>query len=115
MQKVILKFVGTGIKNKYQACVNIYDTNGNLLYQKKTYNGKLILYLKKNKLYKLVAESCSDMIKTSFYVNRLNEYVFFFNRSIVNSNLRIITFLLNDANYNNLPIKKGEIVLWQKQ
>lgn len=115
MKKIILKFIGTGIGDKYQACVNIYDTYGNLILKKKTYNGILDINLKENIVYKLVATSCTDTIKTSFYVNKCSkEYIFIFSRSILSSGLRTITFLLEDANYNNLPIEKGEIILWQK-
>ena len=116
INNIILKFIGTGINNNYQAIVRIYDKYNNLLYNKKTYNGKLNLSLKKNTVYKLVATSCDDIIKTSFYVTKYNnDYIFIFNRSIFNnSNLRTITFLLRDANYDNLPIEKGEMFLWQK-
>lgn len=117
--KTILKFIGTGIEDNYQACVNIYDNN-NLLYERRTYNGKVIIDLRENKLYKMVATSINEIINTSIYVTKNNcKYIFKYNRSILqnyySSDLRTITFLLTDANYNNLPIEKGELFLWQKQ
>lgn len=117
--KTILKFIGTGIEDNYQACVNIYDNN-NLLYERRTYNGKVIIDLRENKLYKIVATSINEIINTSIYVTKNNcKYIFKYNRSILqnyySSDLRTITFLLTDANYNNLPIEKGELFLWQKQ
>ena len=116
MKKIILKFIGTGLKNKYQACVNIYDTYNNLIYTGNTYDGKIIISLKEKSIYKLIATSCNDTIKVNLYVNKdRNEYTFWFNRSIFASSLKTITFHLNDANYDNLPIGKGEIILWQKQ
>ena len=62
IKKVILIFVGTGIYDNYQACVNIYDTCGNLLYKKKTYNRKVTLYLKENTVYKLFATSNGEVL-----------------------------------------------------
>lgn len=109
IQKVTLKFIGTGMKNEYQACVNIYDAY-NDLYHKKTYNGKLVLCLKENKAYKLVANSCIGRIVVSFYVDKYhNSYTFILGQ---NQNMRTIT--LTDANYNNLPIERG-MIIWQKQ
>ena len=114
IKKVILKFIGTGINNNYQALVKIYDNCNNLLYCEKTYNGELLLYLKEMSLYKIEAVACGDMIMQSFYVNHCNsKYVFGFNHSIFNK-LSTITFLLTDANYEDLPIEKGEMILWQK-
>ena len=115
MKKIILNFIGTGINNEYQACINIYDTCGNLIYQGKTYNGKLIIYLEEENIYKLVATSCCEQIKTYFYVDGYQKkYTFIFGRSIFTPQIKTITFLLRDANYNNLPIEKGEMFLWQK-
>ena len=117
IKKVILKFIGTGINVFYQADVCIYDKCGNLVYEGKTYNRKLIICLKKNEVYRLVAKSYGEAIINAFYVNEKDEeYVFFFKRGIFKSNnLRTITFLLTDANYGNLQIEKGEMILWQKQ
>ena len=116
IQKVVLKFIGTGIEDNYQACVKIYDTYGNLLYNQKTYNGELVLYLEKGQVYKVSASCYGEFLKKVFYVNEDNKkYVFYFNRSLQNIPLlRTITFFWNDANYENLPIEKGEIILWKK-
>lgn len=113
IKKVTFIFIGTGINNKYQACVYIYDSCNRLVYKGKTKNGKLVLYLKKHEVYKLKAISLGEMIYTNFITTR-SKYVFVFNRSIYIPS-RTITFLLTDANYNNLPIEKGEIILWQRQ
>lgn len=116
MKKVILKFVGTGFKNNLQAKVFIYDKNKNIVFEGKTYNGYLILCLNNNSVYKLVALSYGQIIRNVFYVNNNYEkYVFYFKRSLRSeASTRTITFLLKDANYNNLPVEKGEIILWQK-
>lgn len=116
MQKVILKFIGTGVGNNYQACVKIYDTYGNILYQEETYNGEVVLCLEKGKVYKVIASSYGDFIRNVFYVNGYDEkYIFYFNRALQRMPLlKTITFFLSDANYQDLPIEKGEIILWQK-
>jgi len=112
---VTLKFIGTGVASNMQACVKIYDINDNLLYEKETFNGELKVSLEENKVYRLFAISCNDIISAAFYVSKCKKkYVFIFNRSIYNSELRTITFLLKDANYSNLPIGEGELVIWQK-
>ena len=117
IKQITLEFIGTGINNEFQAYIHIFDINGNLLYHKKTYNGKIILSLKGDEGYHLIAKSYNDKINTFFYVDKKHKkYTFIFNRSIYNpSQLRSITFLLKDANYKNLPIEKGEIFLCQKQ
>ena len=114
IKKVILNFIGTGLNYNYQAHVSIYDKCNNLLINKITYNGKLVLELKENTTYNLIAKLNNEIINTSFYINKTN-YIFIFNSSIIKKNtLRTITFFLKDANYSNLPIEKGEIILWQR-
>lgn len=117
MKKVELIFNGLGYNDILQACVNIYDLNGNVIATKKTYNGKINLCLENNCLYKLIAKSNIGIIKKSFYVmNNCDKYIFSFNNCIIYlKRSKIITFLLTDKNYKNLPIMKGMITLWQKQ
>lgn len=109
--KVKLKFNGLGINNKNQANILIYDNFGNLIYNGQTYNGILNICLNENCVYHLIANSCSDKIDTYFYVNNY-EYIFNFKRSLIKQN-NSITLLLTDY-YYNLPIEKGELILWQK-
>ena len=116
MKRIVLNFIGTGVHNKCQACVNIYDTCGNLLCSNKTYNGKLTLYLKEDRVYRLIATSCNDVIDLNLYIDKYKSmYTFIFSRAIFTNSLRTITFLLTDANYNDLPIEEGKMILWQKQ
>lgn len=110
--KVKLKFYGLGINDKYQAKVLIYDLYDNLIYEGYTYNGYLTICLDANKSYKLIATSCGDVIRTNFYVKDY-EYLFFFRRSLFTP-IRNVTLLLTDYYYDNLPISKGELILWQK-
>ena len=110
---ITLNFLGLGYNNINQADVLIYDEFNNLVYNKKTYNNKLNICLKKNKVYRVVAFSLNDRISTTIYINN-NNYCFRFNRSIINENSDSITFLLTDYYYDNLPIERGEIILWQR-
>ena len=110
--EVKLKFYGLGINDNYQAIVSIYDMYGNLIYEGYTYNGILIICLDINHRYRLVANSLRDTIDTYFYINTY-AYLFFFRRSLLELN-NSITLLLTDYYYNNLPIEKGELILWQK-
>ena len=116
MKNIKLKFYGLGYNNNYQADILVYDINNNIVYEGKTYNSEIIICLEKNRVYKLVANSLGDIICTIFYIGNNCEYNFAFNRAI-NTNIRkdsSITFLLTDYYYNNLPIERGEIILWQK-
>ena len=110
---IILNFLGLGYNNINQADVFVYDNSNNLVYNKKTYNNKLNICLEKNKVYRVVAKSLEDTIDTIIYINN-NYYCFRFKRSIIHINNNPITFLLTDYHYDNLPIERGEIVLWLK-
>lgn len=117
MKEVILKFVGVGYYNYNQANILIYDSYNNLICEKNTYNGRLKVCLKANAIYKIKAKTIYGEVNTSFYVNNnLNTYVFAFNYSHTRTCKKLIsiTFTLTDAYYDNLPIKKGEIYLWQR-
>ena len=107
--KVILKFLGVGIKNEYQANVKIY-CNEKEIVESKTYNGEICLTLDKNKIYKLKATFLNNAINTYFYTNS-NLFIFkFITNEIMN---RTIILSLTDY-YYNIPIEKGEIILWQR-
>lgn len=112
MKEIKLKFIGLGYSNFYQAGVKIYNNNI-LVYKGKTYNNELIICLNVNTLYKLVAISMDEVVETYFYVSSDYEYVFAFNRGTYKANNRSITFLLTDY-YYNLPIERGEMILWPK-
>ena len=105
--KVILKFLGTGYCNNYQANVKIFECNKEIV-NTKTYNGEICLLLKKNKVYRLKAKIFNQLIETNFYTND-NRFIFNFNPNIN----RTIILSLKDY-YYNIPIEKGEIILWQK-
>ncbi len=108
IKKVILKFLGTGIFDKYQAYVKIFDSK-KIYYCGYTYNGEIKLKLEKNKSYKVLATFRNEIISTVFYVTNQNIYLFYFN-SIIHIPIHTITFQLNDY-YYKIPITKGEIIL----
>jgi len=111
--EVILKFIGVGYNNLYQAFVKIYDEDNNLIYKGYSYNGEIKIILDMNKAYRIEAFFYGEIIKTSFYVDNTKIFNFIFNHMIYKPN-RTITFLLTDFYYENLKIEKGEMILWQK-
>lgn len=112
MKEVIIRFLGLGYNEFWQADVDIYDVNNFLIFSGVTYNSRIVLCLARNRLYRLRAKSLNDIIDVYFYVLNDDEYVFIFNRSFFKYG-RTITFLLTDY-YYNLPIEKGNLYLWQK-
>ena len=112
MEKVKLIFKGVGLKDKNQVYVKIYDNNCNLIYEGNTFDGVLITFLESNKAYNMLAKFHQETIVATFYVGSCNnKYIFSFNRI---NNIRNITFLLTDFYYTNLPIERGDIILWQR-
>ena len=105
-----LKFLGLGINNNLQSLVKIYHKNKKI-YEGLTYNGEIYVNLKFNEVYEIEAIFFNEKISTYIYNNRC-EYVFAFDHNILIE--RTITFLLKDYFYN-LPIEKGELILWQNQ
>ena len=110
-----IKFMGLGLGNNCQAHVIIYSDCFNVVYEGDTYNGMVMVPLSTNRAYKLIATSFGEYISVVFYVDSDKcEYKFIFDRGI-NNNENNITFLLTDYNYDNLPIEKGELMLWPSQ
>lgn len=102
-----IKFYGLGYNDINQAEVFIYDINENLLFKGITYNNEINIYLEKCEVYKLVARTKTNKISKIIYVGNSKEFYFSFYK------FRTITFLLRDY-YYNLPIERGELLLWQK-
>ncbi len=112
MNNVLLEWKGLGYLSIFQAQVYLYDDDNNLLYVSETYDGKLKVCLESNRVYKIIAISSSEIFKKNVYIDTCrNKYTFYFSRSIYP---RIITFQLTDFYYKNLPIEKGEIIIWPK-
>ena len=109
MNEIIIFFRGLGYHNICQANILLYDDLNNLVYSGKTYNGKLKIRLNDN-IYRMIASINNEIIDTNIYVNGNNKYCFNFKRSIIYNS---ITFILTDY-YYNLPIERGELLIWQK-
>ena len=116
MKNVKLKFIGTGVCSFYQAHVCIYDECNNLVYEGDTNNGCLCVNLCINRLYKVYACTRCERLFGAFYV-RCNkcEYCFPFTSAFSQIEEEDnITFQLTDAVYENLPIMRGDMILWQR-
>ena len=108
VKKIKIKIIGLGIGDKAQGFVKI-SHNGILLVEDKTYNGEVVVCLRENEAYDLDIYSLQGNRHIYFYVDQKRE-CFVFCLFL----LRKITYQLTDANYYNLPIEKGELLLWTK-
>lgn len=106
-----IKKISLIFEEAYPLYIKIYNPDNKLIYDNIVNNGKLLLYLNECLAYRIIVISPVVILKTSFYVNHCNKYYFKMNN---NSLERTITFLLTDANYNNLPIERGVMYLWQR-
>ena len=112
--KIVIKFVGVGVGDNYQARVKVLDSCKRIVFDGFSSNGVLVLCLNEGEYYFLEACCLGEIINKTFYVNGINkEYVFAFGYAMIcgSNNSRSITFLLSDYYYNNLPIEKGEILV----
>ena len=75
IKKYKIKFLNVGYKNKYQVNIKVYDVNNKLIYKGTTYNGEVIISLKRNSLYKLEANFLNEKICKSFYTSN-NKKIF---------------------------------------
>jgi len=105
----ILRFIGTGYNNNYQAKIKIYSNNKKI-FEGITYNGIIKLDLKEG-IYKIEAYFLNEKICRNIYITKKCKYTFIFTHALVN---RTITISLVDL-YYNLPIERGEMFLWQRQ
>ena len=103
------KFFGLGRDSDYQAHVEVfYDDK--MVFEGESFNGWLEVPVKKKNIYYIRATFLSEKIETIIY-NINDIYCFFFNHSTLNN--RTITFLLRVL-YYDMPISRGEIILWQR-
>ena len=114
IKKISIKFIGAGYKNNNQVKVKIYDTYNNLVFQGNTYDSKLSVSLKTNNVYIVKARFINEKTCIPIYTSNDN-FTFILNHNIISNSEQsgTVTFLLTDY-YYNLPIEKGEILLWQK-
>ena len=115
MKKIIIKFMGMGLCPRCQALVTVYDMKGCLAAKGCTKRGEYCFKAHEKSFYRV----CYDInrlvsCKTIYVNNSWNRYPFFYQGVIDNQAPQTITFLLTDQSYANLPISKGEMMLWQK-
>lgn len=101
-----LRFIGTGYNNFYQAYIKIF--NDELVYEGKTYNGKINVCLKEG-LYKIEVYFLKKQIFYLF-ISKNKTYTLILDNALY----KTITISLVDF-YYNLPIERGEIILWPRQ
>ena len=112
MKNVTIRLLGVG-NSLYQPEVYIYDESGSLVYSGYACNGMVQVMLCCNKCYKVVAKSCLAQGIAIIYIGKPTVYSINLN-CCCQIGRRIITFLLSDENYSNLPIEKGQVILWQR-
>lgn len=108
MRNIKIIFPELGLGSSYQAKVFMKEKETEWSIETKTYNKEIDICLKDNTVYYLYAISYLGIIELYFYVDcKRDKYYFQFLNNI-------ITFQVTDFYYKNLPIKKGEIILWRK-
>ena len=109
MQEIKICIQGINLYNKD---IKIYNLDGLLINYEWLNQNTIKIMGKRKNFYRLVISGLTKeiIINQVFYVN---------DRELVNLNFfrtikkkKIITIKLTDALYSNLPIKKGEIILW---
>ena len=101
----VIKIIGMGYFDNYQATIDIYNSNNNLVISKKTINGECVVFLNKNQVYK---------INISSFRGNMIYYIFTNQSTFIFSYIYKKIFILIDQFYD-LPIMKGEITLWMKK
>jgi len=109
MKNIKLKFIDAGINDSFQYDIKVFDINDKLLYEGTTYNGEICLMLTVNHCYKVFAKSCNHTICKSIYISSSRNTILLWSEKY--KIIKPVTFILTDANYNNLCISKGEIIL----
>ena len=115
LREIKIIILGTGINDSYQACITIYDSCGNIVYEGLTYNGYTCVRLNTCCGYCMIIKGCGFIKREVFFVDAHTPCYSFNSIKPEEQEISNVTFQLTDFNYSNLPIMKGEIILWQKQ
>lgn len=110
---MVIRVLGLGYKDIYQAYIEVY-CNNQLIDEKETNNGQIKVCLKNGNVYELKITINNILYKRNVYVtDDIDIYdIILFSNYINNIITRNITFLLTDLNYENLPIERGNLILW---
>ncbi len=112
MKNVTIRLLGVG-NSIFQPEVVIYDEFGSLVYSGYAYNGMGQVMLCCNRCYRVIAKYCCAQTVAVIYIGKNDIYGINMNTCCQNDE-NLVTFTLSDANYSNLPIEKGEVILWQR-
>lgn len=112
MKNVTIRLLGVG-NSIFQPEVVIYDGSGCIVYSGCAYNGMVQVMLCCDRCYKVIARCCLAQTAAVIYIGKNDIYGINMNTCCQNDE-NLVTFTLSDANYSNLPIEKGEVILWQR-
>lgn len=114
MKNINIKILGLGYNEKLK--IYIYNRK-KLINYIETCSNSFNICLCENEIYLIKICSKYRNYSKKIYVGSNNYYVIVLPNLIINNRLnnRNITFILSDRNYFGLPIKNGEMILWQKQ
>ncbi len=105
MRDILIHIIGLGICDSFQADVSIFNSSFDKIFEGKTFDGNVLVSLETDCIYLVSVCSFRGVFQVVFYVDcKRNCYCFSYPMS------RVITFQLTDANYDNLPIERGEII-----
>ena len=108
----MLFFSGLGYQNSYQAKIWIYDICNNLVSKGCTFNGRYSFKGCMFNAYKIKIISYLGIMGKNIFVNNNSIYVPLNGRR--KERLLPTRFRLTDYFYDNLPINRGELILWRK-
>lgn len=110
IKNITIKVLGLGNNKNIQAKIYIYSNN-KCIYECITNNAVINIELCNNEVYKIKAILLNQKIEKIIFINNYtNIYYLTFNLFKQQNN----TFLLLKDYYYNLPIERGELILWQK-
>lgn len=105
MKDIMIHINGLCLYDNLEANVSIFNSSCESIYEGKTRNGSICVSIEVKNIYLISVSSPRGRFQVAFYVDcKRNCYCFSYPIN------HIITFQLTDANYDNLPIERGEII-----
>ena len=105
MKDIIIHIIGLGLCDDLEANISIFNSSFDKIYEGRTLGGSVCVSLAVKNVYLLSVCSPRGCFQIVFYVDCKRDcYCFSYPMN------RILTFRLTDANYDNLPIERGEII-----
>lgn len=108
MKNITIQILGVGFCDEVK--VSIWNSQHECIFDGKTNFGKISVALDTKNIYLLSVNSHRGYFQIPFYVDCKRD-CYYFEWPMRRPIERIITFQLTDANYMNLPIEKGEIIV----